>query len=69
MDANLFNSLLECRTLEETLKLASLYTIAKYLESEYHSANAAGSDNATELHIKWTKARLNYMYAVQGVSY
>jgi len=69
MDANLCNSLLECRTLEEAQKLASLYTSAKLLESEYHSANAAGSDAATELHIKWTKARLNYMDAVQGVSY
>jgi len=69
MTTALFNSLLECRTLEETQKLASLYAIAQHLESEYQIATAAGSDNAIELHVKWMKARLTYTYAVQGLDY
>jgi hypothetical protein len=66
MTTALFNSLLECRTLEETLKLASLYAIAQHLESEYQIATAAGSDSAAELYMNSLKARFAYMDAVEG---
>jgi hypothetical protein len=69
MPTELFENLRECRTLGETVELASLYGVAQYLESEYRRAAEKGHDNATELHVKWMKARLAYTYAVQGLGY